>query len=62
VRLIGPPASKSASCRIAQALKMAEEAEVDLVEIAPLGQAARVQVMTTQVQYLDYGKSSFLFF
>src|SRR3979490_3602699 len=49
VRLIGANGEQVGIVPIAQALKMAEEAEVDLVEIAPLAKPPVCKLM-------DYGK------
>ena len=49
MRLIGANGEQVGIVPIAQALKMAEEAEVDLVEIAPLAKPPVCKLM-------DYGK------
>ncbi len=49
VRLIGANGEQVGIVPIAQAMKMAEEAEVDLVEIAPLAKPPVCKLM-------DYGK------
>ena len=49
VRLVGPKASRSASSRIGDALRLAQEADLDLVEVAPTARPPVCKLM-------DYGK------